>query len=118
MVIISKYKLESKKDKAIFKVRSYEERRCPICGGSLSVIGSRLRHLITESGDPIVLSIRKLSCDKCGKIHSELPDAIFPYHRLCSLTIKSIVAGDKDNAVCDEASYRRIRLWWAIFSKR
>lgn len=116
MVIISRYILKYKKDVNRYKVISYDDKQCPICGGSLRVIGSRDRKYTNESGEGSVLVVRRLICDSCHKIHHELPDAIFPYHRLCSKTIELIVEGDRFNAVCDNASYDRVRVWWSKFS--
>lgn len=94
-------------------MRSEETVDCPICGGSLYVIGTRSRRIIGSSGTPMTIILRRLRCKKCGKIHHELPDMIMPYKRHCAETIEKIIRGEPEGVCCEDSTIRRIRAWWA-----
>ncbi len=97
----------------MFFVRSVEQSSCPICDGSLKVIGSRHRGCIKSEGDAIELIIRRLRCHDCNKIHHELPDILVPYKRHVSESIEAAVTGDENLYVAaDESTIRRWRNWF------
>jgi hypothetical protein len=58
-----------------------------------------------------VLVIRRLYCEKCKRIHHELPDCLVPYKRYGAIPIEKIVTGQGEN-VCGDNTTRRIRAWW------
>ena len=95
----------------VYKVNSYEKIPCPICHGKLACTGSKKRRVISDNGDRITLSVRRLRCTKCGKIHIELPDLAVPYHLYCLSTIEKVYLGDKDNAPIDDKTYKRLYSW-------
>jgi len=95
---------------------SEEDSVCPLCIGELTVIGSRDRILIYDTGDKETLVIRRLRCVECGKIHHELPDIIIPYKRHCADTIEKIISG-KNDICCDYVTEHRIKTWWAAFNQ-
>lgn len=68
--------------------------------------------VIDSGGTTLSITIRRLRCAGCGKIHHELPDMIVPYKRHCSETIEKIIGGDTDGISCEERTIRRIRTWW------
>jgi len=62
----------------------------------------------------ITLKIRRLKCQKCRKIHHELPDCIVPYKRHGAETIEAIIDGRSEEVPCDNRTIRRIERWWSI----
>lgn len=113
MVILSEFRLD-RKGESLF-VRSHEVNFCPVCGGSLRVIGSRIRSYVDTNGDSEKIIIRRLRCndEKCNKIHHELPNTLVPYKRHCSMTIESIVTGSGiDSIPVDMSAIRRIKSWF------
>jgi hypothetical protein len=74
--------------------------------------GLRLRRLIDNDGEKIVLKIRRLNCDQCGRLHHELPDVIVPYKRHSAETIKAIIEGTE--VAEDRRTIGRIKAWWQI----
>lgn len=97
----------------VFFVRSMEQIPCPCCGEHLSVIGSRRRKYRTSQGFPQVLVIRRLKCDRCGRIHHELPDILVPYKRYSCEAIEPVVANELPLTVAvDESTITRWRKWF------
>lgn len=87
---------------------------CPYCGHRLKVIGSRLRGLIDASGKRIHLVIRRLRCQRCKKIHAELPACVIPYRRHCSESIQAVL-DNKHSAkqvAADDSCLYRWRRWF------
>jgi len=109
MVIINHY-WKKKVGKKIYIV-SLEVSVCPICGEVLIVIGSRLRKVIENETDTVVLVIRRLRCKQCRVIHHELPDMVVPYKRHSAETVEKAVSGETDD--CSKRMIQRIRAWWA-----
>jgi len=113
MVILSEFRLD-RKGESLF-VRSHEVNFCPVCGGSLRVIGSRGRSYVKTNGNTVRLVIRRLRYneEKCSKIHHELPNLLVPYKRHCSMTIERIVTGiGIDSIYAEMSAIRRIKLWF------
>lgn len=102
----------------MFFVRSEEIVPCPCCQGHLGVIGSRKRKCIQGSGEVIILVIRRMRCEKCGRIHHELPDMLVPYKRYEAASIERVVAvpGSTDTAA-DESTLRRWHTWFVAWSR-
>jgi hypothetical protein len=69
--------------------------------------------VIDSGGTTLSITIRRLRCAGCGKIHHELPDMIVPYKRHCAETIEKMIAGNTDGIDCEERTIRRIKAWWA-----
>jgi hypothetical protein len=95
-------------------VRSKESVPCPICGELLTVRGKRERMMFDSSGAKLKLVIRRMRCEKCKRIHHELPDCIVPYKRHCTETIETIQKDKSEEAPCELGTIRRIKLWWNI----
>ncbi len=55
--------------------------------------------------------IRRLRCEKCGRIHHELPDMLVPYKQHIAATIEKVYSSDYRNVCCDDNEIRRIHLW-------
>jgi len=98
----------------IFYVRSRENIPCPVCGGLLSVYGSRKRFLLDENGDRITLIIRRMKCTHCSRIHHELPDCIVPYKHYSSSVIEELLgaADHRDSCFPGESSEMYRLLAW------
>ncbi|WP_335338494.1 DUF6431 domain-containing protein [Paenibacillus naphthalenovorans] len=56
------------------------------------VVGSRKRISRNATGEVKVLSLRRLRCTGCCKIHHELPDFLVPYKRYESTCIEEVVS--------------------------
>lgn len=85
----------------------------PCCGECLKSIGSRKRKVIKDSGEHMVIVIRRLRCVNCRKIHHELPDFIIPYKRYESSCIERVVSepSDASQVAADNATLYRWQGW-------
>ena len=104
----------------IFLINSKEEGICPCCGNPLKYRDSRRRvHKITGGRKEWCL-IRRLKCssDKCGRLHNELPDFMFPYKHYDAGLIEDVADGvvsEEDTGMEDypcEGTMKHWR-WWA-----
>ena len=94
---------------------------CPVCAGSLIFRDRRLRGVKNEFGEKDVYSLRRLRCESCGKIHTELPDFIVPYKRHCAATIERAAHGELDAILMDNPNFEpstfgKMYTWWQIVS--
>ncbi len=97
----------------MFFVRSGEQNCCPCCNGDLRVAGSRKRRYIDGLGNTVVLIIRRLQCQICGKYHHELPDILVPFKRYSSESIEATLNMEKNLYVsADESTIGRWRRWF------
>lgn len=115
MIIITKYKLIEKSIIGVFcfLVKSTEQIPCPCCGDKLLVIGSRKRKYRNKAGETNILIIRRLRCNKCNKIHHELPDIIVPYKRYDSESIEAVVfKNDRLDVAADDSTIIRLKNWF------
>jgi len=115
MVIIPNYQIKFNPKTGRFHVKSNETAFCPTCGKKLEVIGSRERGIIKYDGKKLPLQIRRLKCEKCNKIHHELPDLIVPYKRYASSTIEKILLDKnsiKDDCLCEISTITRVKSWF------
>ncbi|MDR1665223.1 MAG: DUF6431 domain-containing protein [Clostridiales bacterium] len=95
----------------LFFVTTSETSCCPVCQTVLLVRGTRQRVLYKNENEKQVMIIRRLRCEKCGRIHHELPDCIVPYKRYGAEPIENIITG-QGKKVCGDNTERRIRGWW------
>ena len=86
---------------------------CPVCSGTLKVIGVRKRGVIESGGTKIKIVIRRFRCRECERIHHELPDRVIPYKRHGADTVEKIIAGKTEEVYCEENTVRKIKAWWA-----
>lgn len=99
--------------KQVFFVRSGEQNFCPCCGSALKVLGSRKRGYIKETGERVVLVIRRLECKACGCIHHELPDILIPFKRYGSECLEAVVHEKACHSVpADESTIYRWKQWF------
>lgn len=118
VIIIARYHLAEKPSGKIHSVVSEEIVPCPCCLGDLRCIGSRLRGCLDEVGTKMILSIRRLRCLTCRKIHHELPDRLVPYKRYEAKVLELTHAGNLD-AVIEPAlsTVNRWRQWFFWFTR-
>ncbi|MDR1548940.1 MAG: DUF6431 domain-containing protein [Hungatella sp.] len=87
MIIITNYQLNyNKKRKLYFLIQKNQSVSiCPLCGSSLVYRDSRIRKIRHYGGKRSCLSIRRLKCTGCKKLHNELPDILtaedYPCHK-------------------------------------
>ncbi|MDR1066203.1 MAG: DUF6431 domain-containing protein [Clostridiales bacterium] len=72
---------------------SDNELTCPACGSVLKRYDKVQRIIRTIGGVSGYIEIRRLICVKCGMVHRELPDDIFPYKRYEAEIIKGVLKG-------------------------
>lgn len=98
-------------------MRSRENISCPVCNGSLTVYGSRKRHLLDEDGERVTLIIRRMKCSSCSKIHHELPDCIVPYKQYSVAVIETLLSDDDYREATfpgESSSMYRIVTWFSL----
>lgn len=89
---------------------------CPICSGALKVRDTKRRKLrcsTEEIADKTYL-LRRMRCEICGKLHTELPDCMKPYKHYETDAIQAEIDGLQENPSADESTLRR---WKAEFQK-
>ena len=91
----------------MFFVRSSESSFCPACGGALRSRDRRRRKVLLKDGQCIVLSIRRLRCKDCGKIHAELPDLVQPFKHYASRVIQKVLDGHSEGCSAEDSTIRR-----------
>lgn len=108
MILISKYDLIlGGKDKKTGIIENQEVHLCPVCGGKLCSRDSRDRGVLGEDGSVFRLHIRRLRCLKCYRIHSELPDIVYPYKRYAFYVIQNVLNGNIGMCPAEESTVRR-----------
>ncbi len=100
--------------KQVFFVRSLEPFFCPCCHSKKrTVVGSRDRMLIQETGDKITLRIRRLRCKLCETLHHELPNKIIPYKRHEAISIEAVLEKrELLDTPADGSTLKRWQLWF------
>ena len=72
---------------------SIDTSSCPRCGGKLKYDDSVLRIIRTKERKTHHLRVRRFKCSKCGAVHRELPDYIFPYKQYEAEIIRGVLDG-------------------------
>lgn len=96
---------------------------CPKCGGDLKYYDRVTRIVRTKGRKTWKIPMRRLQCTRCGSVHRELPELIFPYN----ITDKDEISKIRRAAISDArnstgASGKRTRItisdgeWTAIQS--
>ena len=98
-----------------FYVRCTELVPCPVCQGSLKVIGSRRRGGKRLDGSGRTIVVRRLKCPSCSKVHHELPDCLVPYKRYERECIEPVLSDNSVDASIVPADDRTMARWrcWA-----
>jgi hypothetical protein len=102
--------------KQIFFIKSKEFSLCPDCQGTVSVRDTKLRHVIRKDTEEIQwYRLRRLKCNQCNKLHTELPDLMQPYKHYESQSIQDTIDENADN--CCGADTTTINRWKASFRR-
>ena len=119
MIIITSFKLSYNISKGFFNVHSEESEtgnRCPLCGSPLVYRDHKLRGLKDNAGKKSMYFLRRLLCQACLKLHTEIPSIIQPYKHYDSETIQSVLDGSEGADAC-AADDSTIRRWRSDFTK-
>ena len=95
-------------------MESNEAGACPLCKEALGRRSWRERGMVDGSGVKVLFQIRRLWCERCERIHHELPDIFVPYKRHSAETILKILEGDIQAVPCENRTIARILLWWQV----
>lgn len=95
--------------KPIFLIESKETHFCPICGDSLAGYDRRLR--IGKQHDASVnsYSVRRLKCQGCKRLHTELPSFLTPLKHYVTDVIESTLDATRDDCPADNSTMSRWR---------
>lgn len=85
---------------------------CPHCGGELKSYDRRFRNYINNVGDQILLYLRRLKCQSCRKMHTELPDYLVPYKRYCVEVIEEVATTGRSRIPEDTCTRQKIKQWY------
>ena len=85
---------------------------CPLCSGDLSVRDSKRRQVIESDGSRSHFSLRRLKCNDCGKLHTELPSFMVPHKHYASEVIEAELDGTRDDCHADQSTMNR---WKRVF---
>ena len=92
MIIIANYELKINGDGIFFFCKSNEATAmCPLCHGMLKHRDWRSRIVREAGGKKSYIMIRRLKCEKCGRLHNELPDFLSPYKHYRAEIIEDVV---------------------------
>ncbi len=69
------------------------ESTCPKCGGELKYYDQVQRIVRTKGRKTWKIPMRRLRCMKCGALHRELPELIFPYKQYEAEVIIGVLEG-------------------------
>lgn len=72
---------------------SYNESKCPCCGGDLKYYDKVKRIVRTKARRSFYIKIRRMKCQRCRVLHRELPSLLFPYKQYESEIIKGVLEG-------------------------
>lgn len=90
---------------------------CPECAGKLHYRDSRLRIWKLYGGEKRYLTLRRMKCSVCGRLHNELPDCSVPYKHYGNEVIENVldeVSTPEDASTEDypcEATMHRWKHW-------
>ena len=66
---------------------------CPKCGGDLKYYDRVTRIVRTKGRKTWKIPMRRLQCTRCGSVHRELPELIFPYKQYEAEVIIGVLEG-------------------------
>ena len=93
---------------------------CPNCGCALKYYDTVARGIRKEYGISTYISVRRLRCTGCNRVHRELPDTVIPYKRYERRVIFGLVLGTLQKTTIEFMDYpAMITLirWLAIFTR-
>lgn len=107
MLIATHYTVSFDITKGVYVVRNKDAPICPQCGALMSGYDHRKRKVIGADGEPRIFLIRRLRCQVCRQIHSEIPDSLIPYKHYESEVIEAVRQGDDSLCPADDSTIRR-----------
>ena len=109
MFIVTSFTLILNKESGVFSVVSDETVNCPLCDGSLFYRNNRLRCRKSLIGEISRLLLRRFLCERCKKLHTEIPDIIQPYKHYDSEAIQCVLDDSEESSTCvaDNSTMRR-----------
>lgn len=69
------------------------ESICPDCGGTLWYYDKVKRIVRTKRRKTKWVTVKRLRCEQCGRIHRKLPNYIFPYKQYETEVIAGVLEG-------------------------
>lgn len=60
----------------------------------MKVRDSKKRIVKDISGEKYVFNLRRFKCDKCNKLHEEIPDLMKPYKQYSKEAIETAISGN------------------------
>jgi len=116
MIIVPEFELKYNEEKGFYTIISLVRCRCPLCGGAVYHRDYKSRDVKKLNGDVWHFKLRRLLCDDCEKLHTEIPDIVQPYKHYDSEAIQSVLDGGEKarDCVADDSTIRR---WRADFAK-
>jgi hypothetical protein len=111
MVIITLFTQNLNPVSGIFTITSHELSLCPFCNGGLAYRDMRPRFSKRILGEARHFSLRRLKCQSCAVLHTEIPDTIQPFKHYDSDAIQCVLDEGPDAAMCvaDDSTIRRWR---------
>lgn len=85
---------------------------CPNCQGVLGPYDRRRRNLIEEDGWNRQYLLRRLRCESCLKMHTELPAIMIPYKRYSAAVVGTVAGGKGIGVPFEERTRQKIRAWY------
>ena len=116
MLIVPSFRLKYNSETGVHTVFVEGCHPCPLCEGILTYRDRRLRKSKDLVGGVRLFLLRRLLCENCRKLHTEIPDIIQPYKHYDSNTIQSVLDRSVDALAC-EASGSTTRRWERDFAE-
>ena len=116
MIIVPEFEIKYNEKTGIYTIISMVACKCPLCGGALYHRDYKARNSKKLNGAVWHFMLRRLLCDDCAKLHTEIPDIIQPFKHYDSETIQSVIDGGEKamDCVADESTINR---WKYDFAK-
>ena len=109
MLVATRYTVTFDTGKSVYVVRNKDAPVCPKCGALMSGYDHRKRTVIGSDGERRIFLLRRLRCSECRRIHSEIPDSLFPYKHYETDVIEAVKNGDVSSCPADDSTIRRWR---------
>lgn len=116
MIIVSLFELIHNIDTGIYTIITLLPIYCPLCGGAVYYRDRKTRDVKRLNGEVWHFRLRRMLCEVCEKLHTEIPELIQPYKHYDSETIQSIIDGNEDAKACG-ADDSTIQRWKSEFKK-
>jgi len=68
---------------------------------------SKRRQVIESDGSKVPFSLRRLKCNDCSKLHTELPAFMVPHKHYASEVIEAELDGSRDDCPADQSTMDR-----------